>query len=306
MLWSTRRESTKNRLNSIKRAFRRILIQKGINRLSANILRLAYRLSKNTLNIPVKQNNKLRIIQDFIDSDAELHTLWRCSNILAIDRMGYSDHGPVHVKIVANRAIKLLRMLLENKINPSIKINYNMSNDDAEVVVLLASVTHDLGMSIIREGHEIYSVQLARDIMRRCLPLLYNPEEATIIASEVSHAIISHQVSEKPLTLEAGIVKVADAMDMEQGRARIPYKAGRVNIHSVSALSIEKVSLEEGKNKLVNIRISMSNPAGIFQVDNLLATKIRDSGLEAYIDVEVIVGEKERYTMDDLKFRLED
>jgi metal-dependent HD superfamily phosphatase/phosphodiesterase len=248
----------------------------------------------------------LRRILDFVDSDLELQTFWRCSNILAIDRMGYSDHGPVHVKIVANRAMKLLRMLIEKNVVPSIKVNYGLGTDDAEVVVLLASVMHDLGMSVIREEHEIFSVQLAEGILRRCLPLIYGPEETAIILSETLHAVISHQASVKPLTLEAGVVKVADALDMEQGRARIPYKAGRVNIHSVSALSIEKVSIEKGIEKPISIRINMANPAGIFQVDHLLGEKIRDSGLEGYVTVEVIVGGgKERFTMDDSKFRLE-
>jgi len=105
---------------------------------------------------------------------------------------------------------------------------------------------------------------------------------------------------------QAGVVKMADALDMERGRARIPYEAGRINIHSVSALAIEKVSIEEGLKKPINIRIEMSNPAGIFQVDNLFANKIRESGLEEYIDVEVIVGEgKARFTLDESKFRLE-
>ena len=261
---------------------------------------------KESLNVPIKGNNKLKTMLDFIDSDAELHTLWRCSNILAIDRMGYSDHGPTHIKLVANKAVKLLRMLTNKQIDPSIKINYGMEIDDAEVVVLLASVTHDLGMSVIRDGHEVFSVELAREFLKRCLPLIYQTEEATIVSSEVLHAIISHQASVKPLTLEAGVVKVADALDMERGRARIPYEAGRINIHSVSALSIERVAIEDGVEKPINIRIEMSNPAGIFQVDNLLANKIRDSGLERYIDVEVIVGEgKERFTLDESKFRLE-
>ena len=261
---------------------------------------------KESLNVPIKDNDKLKTMLDFIDSDVEIHTLWRCSNILAIDRMGYSDHGPTHVKLVANKAVKLLRMLTAKNIDPSIKINYGMGFHDAEVVVFLASVMHDLGMSIIRDGHEVFSVELAREFLKRCLPLVYSPEEATIVSSEVLHAIISHQASVKPLTLEAGIVKVADALDMERGRARIPYEAGSVNIHSVSALSIEKVAIEEGVGKPINIRIEMSNPAGIFQVDNLFANKIRDSGLERYIDVEVIVGEsKERFTLDESKFRLE-
>ena len=261
---------------------------------------------KDSLNVPTKDNSKLKTILEFIDSDVELHTLWRCANILAIDRMGYSDHGPTHVKLVANKAVKLLRMLTGKNIDPSIKINYGMGIDDAEVVVLLASVMHDLGMSVIRDGHEVFSVEIARDFLKRCLPHVYGPEEATIVTSEILHAIISHQASVKPLTLEAGIVKVADALDMERGRARIPYEAGRINIHSVSALSIEKVAIEEGVVKPINIRIEMSNPAGIFQVDNLFTNKIRDSGLEKYIDVEVIIGKgKERFTLDESKFRLE-
>jgi metal-dependent HD superfamily phosphatase/phosphodiesterase len=260
---------------------------------------------KNILSIPAKGNTKLKTMLEFIDSDTELHTLWRCANVLAIDRMGYSDHGPTHVKLVANRALKLLRLLTDRKIDPSIKANYGMSVDDAEVVVLLASVTHDLGMSITREGHEVLSVGIARDILKKCLPLIYSPEEAAIVSSEALHAVVSHQASAKPLTLEAGVVKVADALDMERGRARIPYEAGRINIHSVSALSIEKVSIEEGVEKPINVRIEMSNPAGIFQVDNLLATKIRDSGLEGYVSVEVIIAGGERFTMDESKFRLE-
>jgi metal-dependent HD superfamily phosphatase/phosphodiesterase len=100
-------------------------------------------------------------------------------------------------------------------------------------------------------------------------------------------------------------VKVADALDMERGRARIPYEAGRINIHSVSALSIERVSIEGGLEKPIKVKIEMSNPAGIFQVDNLLATKIRDSGLEGFVSIEVIVAGGEHFTMDDSKFRLE-
>lgn len=36
-----------------------------------------------------------------------------------------------------------------------------------------------------------------------------------------------------------------------------------------------------------------------------MATKIRDSGLEGYVSVEVIVADGERFRMDDSKFRLE-
>lgn len=83
---------------------------------------------------------------------------------------------------------------------------------------------------------------------------------------------------------------MADAPDMEGGRARIPFEAGKVDIHSVSALSSKKVSLLEGGEKPITIRTDMSNPSGIFKVDNLLGAKIKGSGLEEYINVESVIG----------------
>ncbi|MGF3523119.1 MAG: HD domain-containing protein, partial [Candidatus Bathyarchaeia archaeon] len=64
-------------------------------------------------NIPYKGNIKLQQVMEQIKKDTKLHTYWRCSNVMAIDRMGYTDHGPTHVKIVANLALKLLRILIE-------------------------------------------------------------------------------------------------------------------------------------------------------------------------------------------------
>jgi metal-dependent HD superfamily phosphatase/phosphodiesterase len=82
---------------------------------------------------------------------------------------------------------------------------------------------------------------------------------------------------------------------MEQGRARIPFEAGKVDIHSVSALSIERVELQEGKEKPIIIKITMSNSAGVFQIDELLKPRIENSGLQDYIHVVAeITGEKER------------
>ncbi|MBS7619459.1 HD domain-containing protein [Candidatus Bathyarchaeota archaeon] len=259
----------------------------------------------NILSIPFKENKKLKTILDFVDGSIELQTLWKCANIQAIDRLGYNDHGPVHVKIVSNRALKILRMLLEKNIEPGVKSNYGMTLEDSEVVVVLASIMHDLGMAVIREGHEIFSAQLAKGILEKCLKSVYTPEEEAIITSEVLHAIVSHHIPAKPLTLEAGIVRIADALDMEQGRARIPYEAGKINIHSVSALSIKKVDILEGEdsNKPIKIIIEMSNPAGIFQVDSLLGTKIKDSGLEDYIRVEAIIGDERKHILFDKGFR---
>ena len=244
-------------------------------------------------NIPFGDNQKLRHVINEVKRDVKLQTLWKCANVMAIDRMGYTDHGPTHVKIVANSALKMLRILVGKKVVPSIVKDYSMKNEDAEVVVVLGSIFHDLGMTVIRDGHELYGALLASAFIEKYLQGIYSEEEQMIVLSEVLHAIVSHEEPHKPLTLEAGIVRVADALDMEKGRARIPFQAGKVDIHSVSALSIEKVGIQEGDEKPVAVNITMSNPAGIFQIDQLLKPRIEDSGLRNYIHVVAeITGEK--------------
>ena len=231
---------------------------------------------------------------DEVKKDIRLHSFWKSSNIMAIDRMGFTDHGPTHVKIVANLALKLFRILLDKNVVPSIVKNYNMKSEDAEVVVVLGSIFHDLGMAVIRDDHQVYGALLALNFIEKYLLKIYSEEERAIICSEVLHAIVAHEDPHKPLTVEAGIVRVADALDMEKGRARIPFQAGKVDIHSVSALSIEKVRIEEGEEKPITIKITMSNSAGIFQIDELLKPRIENSGLQNYIHVVAeITSEKE-------------
>ena len=232
---------------------------------------------------------------DLVNKDVKLQTFWKCSNVMAIDRMGYTDHGPIHVKIVANSALKLLRILVSKGVVPSVVKDYNLSVEDAEVIVVLASIFHDLGMAMGREGHEEHSLLLAFGFLQRYLHSIYTEEESAMILSEVLQAMLAHRPEQQVLTIEAGIVRIADSLDMEQGRARIPFEAGKVDIHSISALSIEKVQILEGKEKPILIRIKMSNSAGIFQIDELLKAKIQNSGLEKYIHVTAeILGEKER------------
>jgi len=249
--------------------------------------------------VPFLDNKKLKQIVDSVKEDVELQTFWRCSNVMAINRMGYTDHGPTHVKIVANSALRLLRILVKHGVVPSVVKDYNLTNEDAEVVVVLASLFHDLGMIVTREEHEEYGVNLAYHFLQRHLHKVYSQEESAVICSEVLHALLVHIPAHRVLTLEAGIVRIADALDMEKGRARIPFHAGKVDIHAVSAMSIEEVEIVEGTEKPVVIRIKMSNSAGIFQIDELLKARIVGSGLEKYVHVVAeIVGEKERKIID--------
>jgi metal-dependent HD superfamily phosphatase/phosphodiesterase len=236
-------------------------------------------------NIPYRKNFKLKKIMERIKDNKKLQTYWKCANVMAIDRMGYTDHGPTHVKIVANLALKLLRILIEENVKPSIVSSYGLKNDDAEVVVVLGSVFHDIGMLVIRDNHEKYSAMLTLEFIDKLLTSVYSEEEKAIISSEVLHSVVAHEQPNRPLTYEAGIVGIADALDMESGRARIPFEAGKVDIHSISALSIEKVEIIERAEKPITIKISMSDAAGIFQIDELLKPRIEKSGLKKYFHV---------------------
>jgi metal-dependent HD superfamily phosphatase/phosphodiesterase len=242
------------------------------------------------IRVPAHANSLLEKALAVINEDVEIKTLWRISNVNAIDRLEMTDHGPVHYQIVANIAIRLGRILAKNQIEMSIVKNYDLTNEHAELVILLASIFHDLGMSISREGHEGFSLFLANNILHRILDFL-PVDEKTIVISDTLHAIIAHRSGGKPYTIEAGIVRVADALDMSEGRSRIPYQAGKIDIHSVSAAAIDRVEIAEGAVKPVQINIWMNNMAGIFQVDELLKKKLVGSGIEKYVVISAYLSD---------------
>lgn len=234
------------------------------------------------ISVPVEENKILDEVLKRINGNDEIKTLWKIMNVMAIDRLGMSDHGPTHFQIVANNGTKILKILEKNNVEMSITNNFGLSNDYAETVVFLACIMHDLGISIHREGHEGFSLFIARDMLRSILDFL-PMEEKMVVISETLHAIISHRAYGKPLTIEAGIVRLADAIDMGKGRSRITYKRGEVNIYSESDLAISLVEILEGKTKSVEIRIHMTNPAGVFQLDDIMTEKLKGSNLEKYV-----------------------
>ena len=254
--------------------------------------RFSHRLE---LNVPGRGNKKLKQVIERVNADDDLYAIWLAVNVNAVERLGMTDHGPVHVKIVMNIAAKLFRLLTNRGVEPGVVTNYAMSLEDAEVVVVLAALLHDVGMSIHRADHEAYSLFIAQRKVMELLEGLYDVPTTTILRSEVLHAIIAHRSGGKPLTLEAGIVRVADALDMAKGRSRIPFAAGSMSIHSVSAAAIEAVHIEAGETLPVRLRIEMSNSAGVFQLDQLFREKLAGSGLEKYVELEAeLAGETEK------------
>jgi uncharacterized protein len=237
------------------------------------------------IRVPVRANRKLRTVLDRVNKDEQLKGWWHVSNVNAVGRMEINDHSWVHIQIVTNIALKLLRQLTKHGVEPAMVTDYGMERDDAEVVVVLTALTHCVGMSVHRKGHEDFSLFLSEPKLRELLKGIYDEPELTVVVSEVLQGIISHRSDGEPLTLEAGILRVADALDMEQGRSRIAFERGRVGIHSLSAAAIEEVEISDGGEKPIRISIRMNNSSGIYQVDGLLKAKLVGSGLEPYVEV---------------------
>ena len=245
----------------------------------------AQAVEKMHINLPVRGNKKLRRLMERVDADKQLKGWWHVSNVNAVVRLEINDHSWVHIQVVANIGMKILRQLFKHSVEPSMVRDYGMTREDAEVVVTLAALLHCVGMSVHRHGHEDFSIILAEPKMRELLAGIYEEPDLTVVISEVLQAITSHRADGQPLALEAGILRVADALDMAEGRSRIPFEKGRVSMHSLSAAAIDDVSIKDGETRPVMIEIVMNNSSGLFQVDGLLKAKLLGSGLEPYVEV---------------------
>ena len=237
------------------------------------------------LRVPARGNRKLRRVLENVNADAQIKAWWHVSNVNAVLRLQINDHSWVHVQIVANIALRLLRLLVKHGVEPSLQRDYRLTADDSEVVVVLAAFLHDVGMSIHRRDHEDWSLFLAEPKMREILEGVYEEPELTVVVSEALQAITSHRADGEPLSLEAGVLRVADALDLAKGRSRIPFERGSVSIHSLSAAAIDEVRITDGDTRPVMVEIVMNNSSGIYQVDGLLKAKLRGSGLEPYVEV---------------------
>jgi metal-dependent HD superfamily phosphatase/phosphodiesterase len=193
----------------------------------------------------------------------------------------------------------MLGLLRDAKIQTSLEKEECGSFEDSLTAVLLASILHDIGMSIGRQDHELHSSYLAYPIIDRLLARVFpdSIEKRVIIRSMAVEGISGHMGNRTIYSLEAGVILVADGCDMQKGRARIPMalsehpKVG--DIHKYSANSIEDVSIGKGKEKPIRIDVSMSTEVGLFQVEEVLLQKIAASTAKIYIELYAQVRENE-------------
>jgi hypothetical protein len=233
-------------------------------------------------------DEKLNEILPTLLDDPEVNTYLRAQNVNAVTRKGYNDHGEKHIEIVRNRALRLYDLLKAGGVEFNGAAEQGLNEEDEAVIVALAATIHDIGHVVHRDDHAYYSIPLAADLLDRFLPRFYDTSEVVRMKAEVLHAILCHHTEEDPLTTEAGVIRVADALDMERGRSRIPYEKGGRGINTLSSQAIDNVTLEPGDNKAVLVEIEMVNAAGVYQVDNLLKAKLHKSGLEDHVRIVAV------------------
>jgi uncharacterized protein len=236
------------------------------------------------LGIEAPPSSRTAKVVQLLEGDIEIQTLWYMANRTS-RRTAVNDHGPVHVRTAMHHGDRLLRLLIEAGIQPDSITDHAMTEDDARVVVLLGLALHDVGMSIHRDRHELLSVPIALDWLRRNLPPIYVEPQLTVIVSEVLHAVLAHNVHERCLTLEAGIVKVADALDMTKGRSRKAISAGKIDIHSISAAAVEAVRVTRGTKKPIRIEVDINNPSAVFHLKEVFGQKLAHSSIQDYVEV---------------------
>ncbi|MCK5302237.1 MAG: hypothetical protein KAJ96_03775 [Candidatus Thorarchaeota archaeon] len=238
----------------------------------------------------LEPNSKALEMYQYLKNSPKVQSYLRTANRMAVSRLGYTDHGPIHAEVATWNAIKIFN-ILDDTFRPNVVAEGIGDTDDGRLIVLASTYLHDIGMTVHREEHYQASLQLAVPILEPKLEAIYSdPALATDILSFIMHGIYSHDDDTQCLTLEAGITKLGDGSDLTKGRTIVPYHKGKVDIHSVSALAINNVILEPGTEKPLRITVAMDNPAGVFQVQAVLEKKIRTSGLRDHVQIEVLVN----------------
>jgi metal-dependent HD superfamily phosphatase/phosphodiesterase len=233
-------------------------------------------------------DDRLNMVLETILDDPEIEAYLEAQNVNPVTRKGYNDHGTKHIEIVRDRALCLYELLKRGGVGFNGAADQGLDEADESVIIALAATLHDIGHVVHRDDHPYYSIPLAADILDRLLSQFYATPEAVRVKAEVLHAILCHHVEEDPLTTEAGVIRIADALDMERGRSRIPYDRGSRGVNTLSSQAIHRVTLQAGEETPILVRIEMTDAVGVYQVDELLNAKVTGSGLHEEIRIMAV------------------
>lgn len=254
---------------------------------------LVYEVGAKLIDRVLPDSEKVRRVWELLTTDVETQAYLKMANVFAVQRLRYNDHGPVHSRIVAGSALAIYKILTDRGFRPSVVIDEVGDREDSMVVTLMGAYLHDIGNSIHRTHHPIYSAMIADKLVEKILSKVYGESEKMyMIKQEVLHAVFCHDESYNCLTFEAACAKIADGTDMTAGRARYPFRAGKNDIHALSAMAIERVEISPNDARPLAINVHMSNETGIFQIDTVLGQKIATSGLAPYVEVRAYIRGK--------------
>ncbi|MEL9990442.1 MAG: phosphohydrolase [Thermoproteus sp.] len=227
---------------------------------------------------------------EILTTDEEIEAYLEMSNVFTVKRLYYNDHGPVHSRIVAGSAMAIYGILYNSGFKPSVVKDGVGDLEDSLVVTLMGAYLHDIGNSVHRTHHPIYSAMIADRVALKVLEPIYGAtKKAYMLKQEVMHVVFCHDEAYNCLTFEGAVAKIADGTDMAEGRARMPYEIGKNDIHALSALAIRRVYIGRGEKRPLAIYVYMDSETGIFQVDEVLGKKIATSGLAPYVEVKTFV-----------------
>lgn len=241
---------------------------------------------------PQDDNLPIRVLQSLI-ADNEVQALQDYANTVSISRLGFNDHGPVHMRTVCCNALRMLRILHDNHIETTLVKEQTGTFEDSATAVILAAFLHDIGMTVGRQDHELYSgimaYKIIDNILSKDLPQPNQLQRRIIIRSMAMEGILGHMGTRKIHSIEAGLIQVADGCDMTKGRARIPIeintKPTAGDIHKYSANSIERVLIQRGEERPIKIEVHMSAEVGFFQIEEVLMQKISQSPVQPLIEL---------------------
>lgn len=232
--------------------------------------------------VPARHNPRLQALVERLNADDELRQLWRCANVNAVERLGLGDSGEVHARIVANAALKLLRLLRDAGEVPGLTDHHRLPTDEAELVVVLAAALHDLDLAAAPASG---SPALAALKARELLAGLYPVRERTIVLAETLLAISALSAHAPCLTLEASVLRLADALDLTKGRARLPLTTA-----AGTALVVDEVLIQKYRQPPVRVVIGLNAPDSVSQLETALHAQLPPGLLAGRVEIVARLG----------------
>lgn len=153
---------------------------------------------------------------------------------------------------------------------------HRLTSDEAEIIVVLAAALHDLGLAVHTDPQlaAMAGLVLADRKLGELLVDLYAPRERAIVRVEALHAVAAQGPDAACLTLEAAVLKLADALDLTKGRARLPAEAAqRLGAANAMAL-VDEVTIQRAKTPPVAVVVRLSRLDGLAALAALLQSKL--------------------------------